>query len=67
MAHAAKRARVVDRVQYVEKLDRLVTAAQMCDRHHGPERGVRVLAAVLGAFAARAEVPTPASVTGRSS
>jgi hypothetical protein len=38
---------VVDRIQHVEQLDRLVATAQMRDRHHGPERGVGVLAAVL--------------------
>ena len=42
-----RRAGAVDRIQHVEQLDRLVTAAEVRDRHHRPERGVGVLAAVL--------------------
>ena len=40
-------ARVVDRVEQVEELHRLVAAIELGQRHHQPRRGVRVLAAVL--------------------
>ena len=42
-----RRAAVVDRVQHVEELRRLVAAAQPGQRHHDPDGRVRVLAAVL--------------------
>ena len=45
--HVRGRARVIDGVQQVEQLDRLVAAAELGNRHHHPRGGVRVLAAVL--------------------
>jgi hypothetical protein len=38
---------VVDGVQQVQQLERLVAAAEARESHHHPERGVRVLASVL--------------------
>ena len=38
---------VIDRVEHVEQLDRLVPAAELRDRHHGPQGGVCVLATIF--------------------
>jgi len=44
---ALRRARVVDRVDHVEQFHRLVALSQPRECDHGPERGVRVLPAIL--------------------
>ena len=44
---AFRRARVVDRIEHVKELHRFVADAQPCQRHDRPQRGVRVLTAVL--------------------
>ena len=45
--HIGGRARVVDGIQHVEQLDRLVAVAELRQGPHRPQRRVRVLAAVL--------------------
>src|SRR5207247_10654994 len=65
---ARARARPVDRVQDGEELVRLVAVPQRGEGHHGPDRGMRVLAAIfanawrIASYVARIE----RAVEGRS-
>ena len=58
-------ARMVDRIQHVEHFSDLVATSQLRQRHHDPDRGMRVLPAVLS-HARRVSLDVPGSWVDRS-